>query len=130
MIKFAGWLSAALFALAVVAFDGSQTYAAEDSWRSGGTLHLARQPEWMPASHENKLATTSDFVVEFIGQENAASISSDELKEMSEKVISCVERKIQSTWVRGGLLVWPNAMYCMITMDYPPAGSWATLGQR
>lgn len=119
-VKFTGWLAAALFLLAVPAIsDTSPTYIAGDSWHSGGTLHSASLYEWHQASHANQLATSSDWVVAFMRQENAMPISNNGLRERSEAVVSCVNRKtgtLRAIWRNP---VVPNAVLCMIQMEFP-----------
>lgn len=68
--------------------------ASSRAWYDGGTLHRATLNTWLAASHENKLATASDWVASLkVGKSAVQSAGSmDALKPLAENLVACVDK--------------------------------------
>ena len=67
----------------ILGFCSGSVLSAE--WYVGGTLHRADSSAWRAATYQNRLATSSDFVVAIKSARNMTSLRKD-----SEKMEECV----------------------------------------
>lgn len=65
-------------------------------WWVGGTLHAERVKAWKKATPENKLATCADMLVAIRQQNNATYPNKTDLKMDAEKVVICINEKVQA----------------------------------
>lgn len=65
-------------------------------WWVGGTLHAERVSAWKKATAENKLATCADMLVAIRQQNNATYANKTDLKIDAEKVVKCINEKVQA----------------------------------
>lgn len=60
------------------------------AWYSGGTLHTAKMSAWSGSSYENRLATSSDFVVKLMQMDNMRIPPVAQLRPDAEKMERCI----------------------------------------
>lgn len=64
-------------------------HASADEWYQGGTLHGSTLEEWTLANEAEKLATSSDYIVSVLGEEQV--LEPQALKSKAGDVVECVD---------------------------------------
>ena len=91
----------------------------EGEWYVGGTLHDATWEEWTRGTYGNKLATTGDWLLAYMGQDQMAQIFHDGARQLSVQIVSCVDESTHDLDLGPNQKASAAAVLCMMLMQVP-----------
>ncbi len=132
IISFGGGLVIACFAIPILAgiySDKSSTQSevttqTSPQWLKGGTLHKSTFAQWDNSTYENRLATSSDFIIGLSDPKNHGMFFKDDCK-LLRQFATAMEKCISEGNKKDGKLIYDKA-----TVKAVAVNCWIIMGQQ